>query len=137
MVLEFPILSDYCSLFFEELGGKMIYLTHGHHGAPPLQEGDILVSGHTHIPVATKQEGIFLVNPGSVAIPKGGFPPSYCLYEERTFTIMDFVVSLVVPLLAVLFGWSVIWADNRTMSGKSIAIPPHGLDPLGPQNAHL
>ncbi|MBI9096605.1 MAG: phosphodiesterase, partial [Sphaerochaeta sp.] len=98
MVLEFPILSDYSSLFFEELGGKMIYLTHGHHPAPPMQEGDILVSGHTHIPVATEQEGIFLVNPGSVAIPKGGFPPSYCIYSERTFTIMDFEDNTLMKL---------------------------------------
>ncbi len=90
MVLEFPILSDYSSLFLEELGGKMIYLAHGYHPKPPMQQGDILVSDHTHIPVATQQEGIFLVNPGSVAIPKGGFPPPYCIYKDRTFTILDF-----------------------------------------------
>lgn len=98
MVLEFPILSDYSSLFLEELGGKMIYLTHGHHTNPPLKQGDILVSGHTHIPVATEQDGIFLVNPGSVAIPKGGFPPSYCLYEGRTFTIFDFEDNALLKL---------------------------------------
>jgi len=99
MVLEFPILSDYSSLFFEELGGKMIYLTHGHHTKPQLQQGDILVSGHTHIPKATTEDGIFLINPGSVSLPKGGFPPSYCVYEDRTFTIMDFDDNTLMKMI--------------------------------------
>lgn len=98
MVLDFPILSDYSGLFLEELDGKMIYLSHGHHLQPPMQKGDIWVSGHTHIPMATEQDGIFLVNPGSVSIPKGGFPPSYCLYEERTFTILDFEGNTLMKL---------------------------------------
>ena len=98
MVLEFPTLADYSSIFLDELKGKMMYLTHGHLQRPPLQKGDILISGHTHIPMATEQDGIFLVNPGSVAIPKGGFPPSYCLYEKRTFTIMDFDDNTLMKL---------------------------------------
>ena len=98
MVLDFPILSDYSSLFLDELGGKMIYISHGHHQKPPLKQGDILVSGHTHIPMATEQDGIFLVNPGSVAIPKGGFPPSYCIYKDKTFTIRDFDDNTLMKL---------------------------------------
>lgn len=90
MVLEFPIMADYVPLFLEELGGRMIYLTHGHLQKPPLKKGDILVSGHTHIPVAEERDGVFFVNPGSVSIPKGEFPPTYCLYEGGTFTIRDF-----------------------------------------------
>ncbi len=98
MVLEFPILSDYSSIFLEELKGRIIHLTHGHLQKPLLQQGDILVSGHTHIPMATEQDGIFLVNPGSVALPKEGFPPSYCLYENRTFTIRDFEGNTLMKL---------------------------------------
>lgn len=90
MVLDFPILSDYSSLFLEELEGRMIYLAHGHHTIPTVKKGDIIVSGHTHIPLAKEKDGIFYINPGSVSIPKGGFPNSYCLYSEKTFSIRDF-----------------------------------------------
>ncbi|NBK26508.1 MAG: phosphodiesterase, partial [Spirochaetia bacterium] len=45
---------------------------------------------HTHVPVAEKRDGLFYINPGSVALPKGGFPASYCLLEDNTFTIFDF-----------------------------------------------
>ena len=50
MVLEFPILADYC---FIELDGHTIFATHGHHhnpaNPPMLKKGDILLNGHTHI----------------------------------------------------------------------------------------
>ena len=49
MVLHFPILADYCLLW---AGGRCFFVTHGHlyHTAalPPMQEGDILLHGHTH-----------------------------------------------------------------------------------------
>ena len=51
MVLSFPILADYCIL---TAGERLIYATHGHNhnlqDMPPLQSGDILLHGHTHIP---------------------------------------------------------------------------------------
>ena len=51
MVLSFPILADYCIL---PVGKRLIYATHGHNfnlnALPPLQPGDILLHGHTHIP---------------------------------------------------------------------------------------
>jgi putative phosphoesterase len=94
MVLEFPIMADYATVFLEELGGRMIYLTHGHHynegNLPPMKKGDILINGHTHIPVAKEENGFVFLNPGSVSIPKGGWPNSYILYKERTFTVLDF-----------------------------------------------
>ena len=51
MVLDFPILSDYCCLY---LDGLTVFATHGHKfnatTPPPLTKGDILLNGHTHIP---------------------------------------------------------------------------------------
>lgn len=90
MVLEFPILSDSASMYLEQLGGRMIYLHHGHKPLPPLSLGTIVISGHTHIPLAEEKDGMVFINPGSAAIPKGGYPASYCLLEDRTFTIYDF-----------------------------------------------
>ena len=105
MVLEFPLMADYATLFLEELGGRMIYLTHGHHfnedNLPPMKKGDILINGHTHIPVAKEENGFVFLNPGSVSIPKGGWPNSYILYKDGTFTVLDFddkeLMSLTIP----------------------------------------
>ena len=55
MVLQFPILADYALLV---LDGKTFYATHGHvfnqDHLPPMQAGDILVHGHTHLLKAEK-----------------------------------------------------------------------------------
>ena len=55
MVLDFPVLADYCVL---PAGEKLIYATHGHiynlKNLPPLAEGDILLHGHTHVPAWTE-----------------------------------------------------------------------------------
>ncbi len=70
MVLDFPVMADYCILFEQ---GKMIYATHGHlfgeNTPPKLQNGDILLTGHTHIPACVDHDFRYL-NPGSVSIPK-------------------------------------------------------------------
>lgn len=91
MVLEFPILGDY-ALF--SVSGLTIYATHGHiynkENLPPLQKGDILFHGHTHILAAERFGDFAICNPGSVSIPKGGNPPTYAMLEDQDFRIMDF-----------------------------------------------
>lgn len=81
MVLDFPVLAEYALISEESLGGRMIFATHGHHfnadTLPKLKKGDILLHGHTHIPCFEKTDGIFVVNPGSVSIPKNGSEHSY------------------------------------------------------------
>ena len=75
MVLQFPVMADYCIL---NLDGRTFYATHGHiyneNNLPPIQEGDILIHGHTHVLKAEQKEGYVLLNPGSVSIPKEGNP---------------------------------------------------------------
>lgn len=87
MVLEFPILADYCILYEQ---GHMIFATHGHiHNTanpPMLQTGDILLHGHTHIPAAEDFGGRYYLNPGSVSIPKNGSEHSYMVLENGVFT---------------------------------------------------
>ncbi|MFT4107445.1 MAG: phosphodiesterase [Lacrimispora sp.] len=91
MVLEFPILGDYALLAVD---GLTIYATHGHiynqDHLPPIQKGDILLHGHTHILTAERDQGITVLNPGSVSIPKGGNPPTYGILEDQVFRILDF-----------------------------------------------
>ncbi len=85
MVLDFPILADYCILC---VGNRMIYATHGHRFnkacLPPLQPGDILLHGHTHIPAwESFGEGQLYLNPGSVSIPKEGSAHGYMTLTEK------------------------------------------------------
>ena len=51
-----------------------MYLTHGHGygeaNPPKLHAGDILLTGHTHIPCHKKVNHFLYWNPGSVSIPK-------------------------------------------------------------------
>ena len=95
MVLDFPVMADYATLFDES--GRELFLTHGHvfgagmHNsvdhAPALPEGSALVYGHTHIKVneeSAAHPGLWLFNPGSVSIPKDG-THSYGIYEGGAF----------------------------------------------------
>lgn len=88
MVLEFPVLADYCLL---PVGRRMVFCTHGHiyneDKLPPMMPGDSLLHGHTHIPVAERRGEHWILNPGSVSIPKNGWPPSYAILEDGIFTI--------------------------------------------------
>ena len=85
MVLDFPVMADYCILFEQ---GRTIYATHGHlfgeKNPPKLCAGDILLTGHTHIP-ACVDHGWFYLNPGSVSIPKGGSWHGYMVLEAGIF----------------------------------------------------
>ena len=86
MVLDFPILADYCIL---SVGERLIYATHGHHfnldSLPPLQPGDVLLHGHTHVPAwEAFGEGNLYLNPGSVSIPKAGSAHSYMILQDNS-----------------------------------------------------
>ena len=92
MVLEFPIMADYCYL---SLDGLSVFATHGHHHntttPPPLRRREILLHGHTHV-LTCQQFGNenYYLNPGSTTYPKEGNPKSYMVYENRSFTVKDF-----------------------------------------------
>ena len=87
MVLEFPVLADYAILC---VGERAIYATHGHvyneSKLPPLQKGDILLHGHTHVPKCVEHGDYLYVNPGSVSIPKENSQHGYLVLEGTTLT---------------------------------------------------
>ena len=83
MMLEFPVLSDSALLYCD---GMTIYACHGHHDFPALEEGDVVVSGHTHIPVDYVKDGVRYINPGSVSIPKENSWHGYIMLENGVFT---------------------------------------------------
>ena len=87
MVLDFPLMAEYTWL---PVKGHRLFITHGHiynaQTPPPMEKGDILLHGHTHVPVCEHQPGgWWLLNPGSVSIPKEGSAHSYLLLEDGTF----------------------------------------------------
>ncbi|WP_172194198.1 phosphodiesterase [Saccharibacillus qingshengii] len=88
MLIEFAIMGEYAILLHEE---RRIFATHGHHrhmeDLPDLLPGDVFMQGHTHLPVAEKRGGIHLFNPGSVSLPKGGWPPSFGMLDENGLTV--------------------------------------------------
>ena len=90
MVLEFPILADYCVIAD---GKSLIYATHGHHfneqNLPPFHKGDILLCGHTHVPKCTEHADYIYMNPGSVSIPKEGSWHGYMILENGRFFWKD------------------------------------------------
>ncbi|MBE7056558.1 MAG: phosphodiesterase [Ruminococcaceae bacterium] len=87
MVLEFPIMADYAII---TSGKEVIYITHGHNhnskNLPPINKNEILLHGHTHVPVCNVTETHIYMNPGSVSIPKENSPHSYMIIEDGVFT---------------------------------------------------
>lgn len=86
MVLSFPVLADYAIIPMKD---RLIYATHGHvynnANLPPLTEKDILLHGHTHVPVCERHGTHTYINPGSVSIPKENSAHSYMTFDGETF----------------------------------------------------
>lgn len=85
MVLPFPIMDD---SRWMEIDGKKIFLMHGHHSLD-YTGADIVMSGHTHIPVLEKKDGVIFFNPGSTTIPKNGSAPSYGIWDNGRLSIIS------------------------------------------------
>ena len=104
--------NDFGSLLEKELFLNIvnyhIMVTHGHRysvgygldmlAASAKSKGaDIVMFGHTHVPLIKKVDGITLINPGSITIPRqSGRRPSYAFMEidregEAHFTIAELV----------------------------------------------
>lgn len=70
-----------------QIGGKRIFMTHGHlygvkYGyetaiaAAEKAGADLLLFGHTHVAYQDYRNGLYILNPGSIAFPRSG-KPSY------------------------------------------------------------
>jgi len=90
MVLDFSITADYMNFMS---GDVEIFATHGHLYNPQnppkgLNEGAILVTGHTHvtcdkiIPEEVTHKSFRYMNPGSVSLPKENTTPSYIIVDD-------------------------------------------------------
>ena len=74
--------------------GLRIFASHGHLLPlnPPfagMASGTVLLRGHSHVPLAESQGHVHQWNPGSLTLPKQGFPRSYALFQDGEFTVLD------------------------------------------------
>ena len=52
--------------------------------------GTILAFGHIHTPVAEQSGDLFFFSPGSAALPKEPFPPTWGRYDGNCLEVVDF-----------------------------------------------
>lgn len=100
MVLSFPCMQDSAQILDAQTG-ITLFLTHGHvfspDSLPPLPNRAAFLSGHTHVKQLEVREGVLVLNPGSVSIPKDG-SHSYAVYEDGAFTLKDLDGEMIQKL---------------------------------------
>lgn len=98
MVLHFPITADYQVIHMKDYN---IMLSHGHiynpDHLPFMEDGDVFLYGHIHIPITEYTNKINIINPSSISLPKENNPHTYGVIEERTFTLYDVEHSSLKP----------------------------------------
>lgn len=88
-----------------KIGGKKILLIHGHlYGVKNTldniyyrgleKEVDVVVFGHTHIPLCEQVDDLWLINPGSPTYPRAG--------KEETFAVVDIEDNIINPRIFAL-----------------------------------
>lgn len=97
MVLPFPLVES--SWIIDS--GRQILAIHGHQlemngGHMKISGVKAILSGHTHLPTAEQRDGVHFWNPGSASLPKGGFPPSYGLYADGNFKVLNFADEVLM-----------------------------------------
>ncbi|MBQ4444221.1 MAG: phosphodiesterase [Clostridia bacterium] len=74
------------------LGATPLYFTHGHvfnaERLPAVPTGAVLVHGHTHVVTNVQADGIRVLNPGSLSLPKDG-RRAYIVADETSIRFID------------------------------------------------
>ena len=100
---------DYCSPYPGETlvtaGTHKLFVTHGHaygvkSGLSRLAEratalnADVAIYGHTHMPEKREINGITILNPGSISLPRqAGRLPSFAIIEVDEKNILHFTIN--------------------------------------------
>lgn len=89
-----------------KLGDKNVFMTHGHYynvkyGTDTLvyraQElgAQVCLFGHTHMPFTQVVNGITILNPGSLTMPRGGSKPSFGILKIENGHVYPIVVPYI------------------------------------------
>lgn len=88
-LLEFEVFDD--DILY--INGKFVSVEHGHrynaYNLPP-NCGDIIIQGHTHVPMLVKSGGRILANPGSPTRPRGTDLKCYIIIDEKNIELKNF-----------------------------------------------
>ncbi len=99
MLIEYPMMETSSTVL---LNDRKMFLTHGHiynpENLPHLSSGDIFAFGHIHLPVAEKQGEVYIFNPGSITLPKGGNPKSYGIYDGNNLSVKSFDGAILAEI---------------------------------------
>lgn len=75
------------------IAGHKVFMTHGDMygvfgtgiGTLPMAAksagADVVLFGHTHVPLLEEKEGVLYLNPGSLSLPRGGSRPAYAFLD--------------------------------------------------------
>ncbi len=87
---SFPAMAIYSYVILER---RRFFLTHGHlyndSTRAMLKKGDVFLYGHTHLIQAENKDGVFVVNPGSISLPKISSNHAYGLLDNNQIRIMS------------------------------------------------
>ncbi len=89
MILDFPMRADYTQIIVDNFN---FFLTHGHLYQPndlPSSDQTVFVFGHIHLPLLEKRN-VYVLNPGSVSLPKENNPITYAIYENNKIQLKTF-----------------------------------------------
>lgn len=88
------------STILDSIEGVPVMITHGHkqHAKYSYEElwidavaheAKLAVFGHTHVAYEERRDGVILLNPGSMTLPKDGNLPSFAIVEIKEGKIID------------------------------------------------
>lgn len=76
-----------------KFNNKIFYLLHGDddtYDIKTLNKDEILIKGHTHVPLMIElNKGVYL-NPGSMTFPKGSLDKSYMILDDLDVKLVEF-----------------------------------------------
>ena len=100
-LLDFDVDKLYTTI---PMDSKKFLMTHGHYynrDYLPDETYDILITGHTHVPVLERDNGKIIVNPGSISLPRKGSSKCYIVYEDWVFSLKDLDNNKVIERIYI------------------------------------
>ena len=100
-LLKFSVDKLYATISMDD---KKFLMTHGHYyyrDHLPEVPYDILLTGHTHVPILERDNRKIIINPGSISLPRRGSTKSYVVYEDWVFSLKDLDNNKVIERIYI------------------------------------